>query len=189
MNLRGEYHTENVTAFGDVTRETTGGTDGMDLDMPDAKETTSVADVQKQETESHATTEREDKLTAPDMNKTSKETVSQPGGQTGEHTPDFDTLYPIFWGLQAYFSSPTKIFNAQHFATFKTGLESTLSAFRTVNTDLETSNSKTHEEIRKSTKRKRTADGPEIASSFNPKYLTSRELFDLEVSSQMCYTV
>lgn len=189
VNLRGEYHTENVTAFGDVTRETTGGTDGMDLDMPDAKETTSVADVQKQETESHATTEREDKLTAPDMNKTSKETVSQPGGQTGEHTPDFDTLYPIFWGLQAYFSSPTKIFNAQHFATFKTGLESTLSAFRTVNTDLETSNSKTHEEIRKSTKRKRTADGPEIASSFNPKYLTSRELFDLEVSSQMCYTV
>ncbi|KAL4937408.1 THO complex, subunit THOC1, partial [Aspergillus oleicola] len=92
------------------------------------------------------------------------------------------TLYTIFWGLQAYFSAPTRVFDPQHFATFKTGLESTLSVFRTVNTDLETSNSKTQEEIRKSNKRKRTADGPEIASSFNPKYLTSRELFDLEVN-------
>ncbi|OJJ55751.1 hypothetical protein ASPSYDRAFT_92876 [Aspergillus sydowii CBS 593.65] len=182
VNLRGEYHTENVTAFDDITKETTGGTDGMDLDMQDAKETTSVADVQKQETESQAITEKDDKLTALDMNKTPKVTVSQPGAQAGERTPDLNTLYPIFWGLQAYFSSPTKIFNAQHFATFKTGLESTLSSFRTVNTDLETSNSKTHEEIRKSTKRKRTTDGPEIASSFNPKYLTSRELFDLEVN-------
>jgi THO complex subunit 1 len=109
-------------------------------------------------------------------------TVSQSSDQTGERSLNLDTLYPIFWGLQAYFSSPTKIFDAQHFAAFKSGLEATLNAFRTVNTELETSNSKTQEELRKSTKRKRTADGPEIASSFNPKYLTSRELFDLEVN-------
>ena len=95
---------------------------------------------------------------------------------------DLDALYPMFWGLQAYFSAPTKCFDPQHFATFKSGLESTLAAFKDVNTDLEAqSNSKVAEELRKSTKRKRSTDGTEVASSFNPKYLTSRDLFDLEV--------
>lgn len=97
---------------------------------------------------------------------------------------DLNKLYPMFWGLQAYFSAPTRIFDPQHFTTFRTGLEATLSAFKSVNTDLESSGTgKTSEELRKSSKRKRTADGQEIASSFNPKYLTSRDLFDLEVGS------
>ncbi|KAL4976556.1 THO complex subunit 1 transcription elongation factor-domain-containing protein [Aspergillus desertorum] len=177
VNLRGEYHTENVTTFDTIANDATRDADDMDVDMPDIKETTSVAETQKQ-----PAVERDAKSPTQDAAKAPKLTVSQHSNQTGEQTLDLDTLYPIFWGLQAYFSSPTKIFDAQHFATFKSGLESTLAAFRTVNTELETSNSKAQEEIRKSTKRKRTADGPEIASSFNPKYLTSRELFDLEVN-------
>ncbi|KAL4787559.1 THO complex subunit 1 transcription elongation factor-domain-containing protein [Aspergillus varians] len=181
VNLRGEYHTENVTTFDDIVKESAGGADGMDVDMPDVKETTSASDTQN-ELERQPSTELDDKLSTHNISKPPKVTVSHPGAESGEPPLDLHTLYPIFWGLQAYFSSPTKVFDAQHFARFKTGLESTLSAFRTVNTDLETSNSKTHEEIRKSTKRKRTADGPEIASSFNPKYLTSRELFGLEVN-------
>ncbi|KAL4956218.1 THO complex subunit 1 transcription elongation factor-domain-containing protein [Aspergillus filifer] len=182
VNLRGEYHTENVTTFDTVSKESSSDGDGMDVDMPDANETTAAAETQKQESGAQAVTEKDDRAPRHDTATTPRVTISQSGGKPQERPPDLDTLYPIFWGLQAYFSAPTKVFDPQHFATFKTGLESTLSAFRTVNTDLETSNSKTQEEIRKSHKRKRTADGPEIASSFNPKYLTSQELFDLEVN-------
>ncbi|RDW67131.1 THO complex subunit THO1/HPR1 [Aspergillus mulundensis] len=182
VNLRGEYHTENVTTFDTIAKGVAGGTDDMDVDMPDTKESTPLAGSDKQKMETHRVNEKDGKSPTPNAIKAPEVTVSKPGDYSGERALDLDTLYPIFWGLQAYFSAPTKVFDAQHFATFKSGLESTLSAFRTVNTDLETSNSKTQEEIRKSTKRKRTADGPEIASSFNPKYLTSRELFDLEVN-------
>ncbi|KAL6231172.1 hypothetical protein BDW75DRAFT_50362 [Aspergillus navahoensis] len=177
VNLRGEYHTENVTTFDTIANHATREADEMDVDMPDVKETASISEAQKQ-----PVAEKDAKSPRQDATKTPEVTVSQPSNQTGEQPLDLDTLYPIFWGLQAYFSSPTKVFDAQHLATFKSGLESTLAAFQRVNTELETSNSKTQEEIRKSTKRKRTADGPEIASSFNPKYLTSRELFDLEVN-------
>ncbi|KAL4793809.1 THO complex subunit 1 transcription elongation factor-domain-containing protein [Aspergillus venezuelensis] len=182
VNLRGEYHTENVTTFDSISKESSSDGDCVDVDMPDANETTSAAETQKQELRTQAVTEKDDRAPGHDTATTPRVTISQPGGKPQERPLDLDTLYPIFWGLQAYFSAPTKVFDPQHFATFKTGLEFTLSAFRTVNTDLETSNSKTQEEIRKSHKRKRTADGPEIASSFNPKYLTSRELFDLEVN-------
>ncbi|KAL4932293.1 THO complex subunit THO1/HPR1 [Aspergillus undulatus] len=182
VNLRGEYHTENVTTFDAIAQARTDETDGMDVEMSDVKEAPAAADTKEQETETQAVAEKDDKLPPHDTAKAPKVAVSQPVDKTGERSLDLDVLYPIFWGLQAYFSAPTKVFDPQHFATFKTGLESTLSAFKAVNTELETSNSKMQEEIRKSTKRKRTADGPEIASSFNPKYLTSRELFDLEVN-------
>jgi THO complex subunit 1 len=170
-----------VTTFDSVEKGDNDEADGMDVDLPDVKEETAADDTQTQQSESQTVVGKDDKLSTNEVAKTPLVTVSQPGVQNGEKPLDLDALYPIFWGLQAYFSAPTKIFDSQHFATFKTGLESTLSAFKTVNTELETSNSKTSEEIRKSNKRKRTTDGPEIASSFNPKYLTSRELFDLEV--------
>lgn len=178
VNLRGEYHTENVTTFDNLSKDSKIGED--DVHMTDPKESTKTADEQKQETEPPSVKE-EDKLPERDTDDAPKVTISRSEEPTKERPLDLDSLYPIFWGLQAYFSAPTKVFDAQHFAKFKTGLESTLSAFKSVNNDLETSNSKTQEEVRKSTKRKRTADGPEIAGSFNPKYLTSRELFDLEV--------
>ncbi|KAL2836518.1 THO complex subunit 1 transcription elongation factor-domain-containing protein [Aspergillus pseudoustus] len=176
VNLRGEYHTENVTTFDNMTKEDSDQADDMDVDLPDNKEAMPTGQLPAQAFERQGIPEKDEK---PPMPGTPKVTITQPGDQ---NLPELNTLYPIFWGLQAYFSAPTRIFDAQHFATFKTGLESTLSAFRNVKTDLETSNSKASEEIRKSNKRKRTADGPEIASSFNPKYLTSRELFDLEVN-------
>ncbi|KAL4877294.1 THO complex subunit 1 transcription elongation factor-domain-containing protein [Aspergillus karnatakaensis] len=182
VNLRGEYHTENVTTFDTVDKEDGGEVDGMDVDMSDVNEAPATGDIQIQEAESQIAAEKDDKSPSHDVAKTPQVTVSKAEDKSGEGPLDLGALYPIFWGLQAYFSAPTKVFDPQHFDTFKTGLEFTLSAFKTVNTELETSNSKASEEIRKSNKRKRTADGPEIASSFNPKYLTSRELFDLEVN-------
>ncbi|KAL3475306.1 THO complex, subunit THOC1 [Aspergillus californicus] len=182
VNLRGEYHTENVTTFDPITTESTTELDSMDVDIPDLNDAATTVDPEPQETEQQTVTEKDDKAVVHESTRTPKVILSRPGDSKNNRPVDLDSLYPIFWGLQAYFSAPTKLFETQHLFTFKNGLESTLSAFRTVNTDFEASNSKSSEEIRKSNKRKRTADGPEIASSFNPKYLTSRELFDLEVN-------
>ncbi|KAL3460533.1 THO complex, subunit THOC1 [Aspergillus heterothallicus] len=182
VNLRGEYHTENVTTFDNIPKGGTEQPEGMDVDMPDVGESIPTDDSQTQEKERQGGSEKDGRSSTQDLPGTPKVTFTQPDSQTSGKLPDLGSLYPIFWGLQAYFSAPTKVFDSQHFTTFKAGLESTLFAFKNVKSDLETSNSKTSEEIRKSNKRKRTADGTEIASSFNPKYLTSRELFDLEVN-------
>ena len=103
--------------------------------------------------------------------------------QEEEEGVDLNKLYPMFWSLQAYFSAPTKVFDPQYFASFKAGLEATLSIFRGIKTEDEGhTNSKALEDMRRATKRRRTSDGQEFSAKFNPKYLTSRDLFGLEVS-------
>lgn len=118
-----------------------------------------------------------------DASQVPKVVVSADQKEEPNATIDLDALYPVFWSLQAYFSSPSKMFDSERFVSFKAGLEATLSAFKNVHTDLESSGAaRSSEEARKSNKRKRIPDGAEIGSNFNPKYLTSRDLFDLEVS-------
>lgn len=171
VNLRGEYHTENVTTYDDISRKPEEEHAEADVAMTDASEASTAAEIQSSGADSGETP------------KLPKLTVSGQTEKKSETNVDLDVLYPLFWSLQAYFSAPTKVFDPQHFTSFKTGLEATLSTFKSINTDLENQNtSKASEDIRRSTKRKRTADGQEFASSFNPKYLTSRDLFDLEVS-------
>lgn len=182
VNLRGEYHTDNVTTFDDISKPSSKENNEADVEMTDQKE----SEEQPTEKVGQQTTGGEQEAA-----KTPKVVISE-GKDAEKKDKDFDldALYPMFWGLQAYFSAPTKIFDPQHFTTFKTGLESTLSTFKNINTDLENpTTSRSAEVLRKSMKRKRTSDDPEIASSFNPKYLTSRDLFDLEVGVQadVCY--
>lgn len=173
VNLRGEYHTENVTTFDETAKPATQENNDKDVEMSDQKE----SEEQPAEKDAQQLSGGEQEAA-----KTPKVVVSDNQNKEEDKKIDLDTLYPMFWGLQAYFSAPTKVFDPQHFATFKTGLESTISAFKNINTDLENqSTTRSSEELRKSMKRKRTSDEPEIASSFNPKYLTSRDLFDLEV--------
>ncbi|KAF7172699.1 hypothetical protein CNMCM5623_004886 [Aspergillus felis] len=183
VNLRGEYHTENVTTFDEITKLGAKESD-VDVEMSDAKETSTATEPQGPDHDGQPLPSASDSQTlVQDQAKVPKLVVSKTKDKDSEKAVDLDALYPVFWALQAYFSSPTKVFDSQHFSSFKTGLESTLIAFRNIRTDLENqSASKTAEEIRKSTKRKRSVDGQEIASSFNPKYLTSRDLFDLEVN-------
>lgn len=96
--------------------------------------------------------------------------------------PNLDTLYPLFWALQDSFSTPTKLFDSSNFQNFKLGLESTLYKFKDVHNDLEVRGAtKASDEAKRGTKRKRGGSTDEISSSFNPKYLTSRDLFELEV--------
>ncbi|KAE8350691.1 THO complex subunit 1 transcription elongation factor-domain-containing protein [Aspergillus coremiiformis] len=182
VNLRGEYHTENVTTYDEIPKADTKMEDEGDVAMSDGQEPPTTTESQQEKNEIEppslvgSQTPTHDQQTAPRVFISKDEDTDEKGG-------DLHTLYPMFWGLQAYFSAPIRIFDSQQFTTFKLGLEATLSTFKSVNTDLESSStSKTSEELRKSNKRKRTADGQEIASSFNPKYLTSRDLFDLEVN-------
>ena len=177
VNLRGEYHTENVTTYDDISpKPVEGSVEGgaeADLPMTDAAEAEASAEDQKPDNSG----------TGHEAPKLPKVTVSGQGEEKPENKVDLDTLYPLFWSLQAYFSAPTKVFDPQHFASFKSGLEATLSTFKIINTDLENQGtSKASEDLRRATKRKRTADGQEFTTSFNPKYLTNRDLFDLEVS-------
>ncbi|KAI9933428.1 THO complex subunit 1 [Aspergillus wentii] len=183
VNLRGEYHTENVTTFDEIARSAAKENGEMDVDTSDEKEASTTAEGQKSNNDSQTSASGDSQSNSQETTKTPKVVVSRGDDQKGKKPVDLDALYPMFWGLQAYFSAPTKVFDPQHFASFKSGLEATLSSFRNINTDLDNqSTSRASEDLRKSNKRKRTADGPEIASSFNPKYLTSRDLFDLEVN-------
>lgn len=123
------------------------------------------------------------------------ETTPQPTGKPGsraipikaprktveEEVLDNSTLYPIFWRLQQDFSDPTRLFTADKFQSFKKGLAATLIKFKKTPT-VQTKSSE------RGTKRKLTEnDAPsetkdQFADNYNPKYLTSRELFDLELS-------
>lgn len=152
VNLRGEYHVENVTHF--------------DRDPP-AEESPDKMDVDTGEKTSRGNDGKRQ--------------------QNAEKALDPDALYPTFWSLQESFNQPKKLFDEPHFAAFKTGLESTMATFRSLNPE-QSSRSKEKldkqvEENSGSLRRKRDdEDEDELAGSFNPKYLTSRDLFGLEVS-------
>ncbi len=103
---------------------------------------------------------------------------------TSPETPlDADSLYPVFWALQESFSQPKKLFAQEHFLEFKTGLEATMTMFKTVRNEQQTTRGlpKSGEENKRGVKRKRGQGDEDLAKAFNPKYLTSRDLFELEV--------
>jgi THO complex subunit 1 len=166
VNLRGEFHVENVTTYdqpGQNTQTQTNG-DAMEVDKEDAS-----AEQKKTDT----------KAVSVDSKKTTTPTTSS------SKTPpmDADTFYPIFWSLQESFSQPKKLFDAAHFAKFKTSMETAMSQFKTI--EIEPRNTRANsavDDAKKSLKRKRgDEDDDNLANAFNPKYLTSRDLFELEV--------
>lgn len=168
MNLRGEYHTENVTTFDELPKRQDNSTE-MDIDS-------SEKPTQK------PNTSEEPMDTSPEADGSKgKPKDTEIGDKSAAAPPDMDTLYSIFWSLQSYFSYPIQLFDSTNFASFKTGLQHTLSIFQRVNTDLEVrTTSRGQEESRRGPKRRKVGDSTET-NSFNPKYLTSRDLFELEV--------
>lgn len=167
VNLRGEYHTENITSF----------------DIISAKE----SDSEKMELDPEV------KPALPDVKSNTNGVVN--GGKSGEENngkgvtfsktePPMspDALYPIFWSLQESFNQPKKLFDATKFAEFKTGLEATLVMFKSVPMENALRPVKASEDGKRGIKRKRSQGDDDLANAFNPKYLTSRDLFELEVS-------
>lgn len=176
VNLRGEFHTDNVTTFDDIPKAPAANND-EDMTMTEANDETPIVT----ETQGESGQSQE----AGSRPHTPKIVVSGSQKKTTADKVDLGELYPLFWGLQAYFSAPTKTFDADRFASFKAALEATLTAFKNINTEFKNNtSSRQTEEDRKSHKRKRVADEAEVGTSFNPKYLTSRDLFDLEVSDE-----
>ena len=157
VNLRGAYHVENVTLY-ETSPE--GNDSSMDIDGA---------------AEGHSET---------------RGPVDVPGKVTSNAKDcakplDLEQLYPLFWSLQESFSQPLKLFEQRYFSKFKDNLGATMKLF-TAN-PVETSNapvSKPAEDERVNLKRKREGDEQNLAEAFNPKYLTSKDLFQLEVGSE-----
>jgi THO complex subunit 1 len=159
VNLRGEYHVENVTTFDVIPGKTELPADQMDIDT----------DI---------------KQTAEESKNNSKSVTFNAKGEKPVETPlDADSLYPIFWSLQQIFSQPKRLFDEKYFTGFKKGLEATMVMFRSVqNEQTDRNPPKLLEDGKKTAKRKRGEGEDDLANTFNPKYLTSRDLFELEIS-------
>ncbi|KAF2208134.1 hypothetical protein CERZMDRAFT_49694 [Cercospora zeae-maydis SCOH1-5] len=165
VNLRGEFHVENTTKF--EVDENAG--EEMQVDPEPAEP--SVAS--------------KDSTPAPTSKAGSKAIPIKAPKQTAEEAVlTTNELYPIFWRLQHDFSDPTRLFDRAKFESFKKGLASTLVKFKRTPTVVQT---KAGEQDKRGTKRKvdehGTSDGNNhLLDNYNPKYLTSRDLFDLELS-------
>jgi THO complex subunit 1 len=157
VNLRGNFHVENVTTFEDFLQEANVDEDSMQID------TDGSAPVTKEEAKS-------DKNTVPvednDKSKDEKPT-----------TLDTEALYPVFWSLQHSFSNPPRLFEEDNFKQFQTSLEATLAKFKEVPLVIQAADF----EGKKGHQSREGDDHDAFASTFNPKYLTSRDLFKLEV--------
>lgn len=170
VNLRGEYHTENVTAFEQLTpKEAT----------PTAMEVDSDASLKPPLPEVKVTNGTGRRLSEEPTTSNKGVTFSKP-----EKPMPSDELYPIFWALQQNFSQPKRLFDSKHpeyFASFKSGLKATMAVFKSVQAENSGRPTKIAEESKKGTKRKRSQGGEDLADAYNPKYLTSPDLFELEV--------
>ena len=182
VNLRGEYHVENVTVFEDLLPKA--GLkleDGMEVDQQ-LEKLESQHDSAKNET-----ADEQAKAALEERAKSVKSDAQEE--KPPEKSVDMDILYPLFWSLQESFSTPTRLFDDTNLEDFQRGLSSTLIKFKEVQQDLQVrGTSKLHDDGRRGVKRKRNGHEDELSSSFNPKYLTSRDLFDLEVK-QVLYQI
>jgi THO complex subunit 1 len=156
VNLRGEFHIGNMTTFEDyIVSEQVD-----DLVMEDAPDTVQA------ESDKGEVRVDETKATEPDSRTEKKQT-----------TLDFDSLYPVFWSLQHSFSNPPRLFDDEKFKQFQAALEATLAKFKEVDKVIQSGDS-----ARKAGSPVTADDSyDEYANAFNPKYLTSRDLFKLEV--------
>jgi THO complex subunit 1 len=168
VNLRGEYHVENVTTF-DALPPKEINPEKMELDSDTISKPT--VNSSKDLPNGHTKKPSED----------SGASVKGVSFSTPETPMSADQLYPIFWSLQQYFSQPKKLFDQTNFAGFKSGLEATMVMFKSVQTEGSVRPTKVVEDSKRGTKRKRGQGDDDLANAFNPKYLTSRDLFELEV--------
>lgn len=140
--------------------------------------------------EEEQVSESEDKVHVPSSSTPESADVAKPSlpaavpdtNEAQDNETELDKLYPIFWSLQESFSMPTRLFETKYFQAFKEGLNSTIRKFQSIHQELQArGTSRLLEESKRATKRKRSSPDDEISNSINPRYLTSRDLFDLEV--------
>ncbi|KAF2457952.1 THO complex subunit 1 transcription elongation factor-domain-containing protein [Lineolata rhizophorae] len=170
VNLRGEFHTENVTTFEETPPAES--VDQVDVESTGQKENGQQGDDEQPAQDADTS----GPVKPPD--ESVKITVSQPtASDDGGKSMDTDKLYPVFWTLQEAFSDPRRLFSANYFAKFKAGLEATIAKFKEVPKVLQAQS-----DSARGVKRSAEDRHDEFASTYNPKYLTSRDLFKLELS-------
>ncbi|KAG9805566.1 nuclear matrix protein, partial [Aureobasidium melanogenum] len=119
-----------------------------------------------------------DGTSTPSNKDQTKAQTEKKGDEVKDENSEF---YPIFWRLQHDFSNPTRLFEEENFSPFKDGIEKTLMKFKKTPVVAQT---KSAGDAQRGIKRKLGDEtGDQYASNYNPKYLTSRELFELEVCS------
>lgn len=175
VNLRGEFHVENVTVYDEAPQKSEDAIQPMEIDT----ETTHTA-ASRGQTPSSVAQDPESKT-----GRSTSLSRSVKSESKLEAPPDLDALYPAFWSLQSLFSSPTDLFNADSMRQFKDGISATMACFKYV--AINATSTASPSDATRGVKRKRdqeNGDGgrhPSNASTFNPKYLTNRDLFDLEI--------
>ena len=174
VNLRGEYHVENITTFEQLpTTRDQAQSEPMQVESD-------VGNMDTAGTETAPITEGKAEASDGKQMGLSSKIINEKEA----FEPDMDTLYPVFWAIQQNFSMPTRLFNESDFRDFKNGLGLTLQKFRSVHEKQQARGTSTaSDDSKQAIKRKRVDGDDELAASFNPKYLTSRDLFDLEVAS------
>ncbi|GAB7350632.1 hypothetical protein MBLNU459_g1195t1 [Dothideomycetes sp. NU459] len=163
VNLRGEYHTENVTTY--------------EKDAPAAPDAPEPMEVV---TESAESTDKQSKDEPKAESATALRNQAKAEKKAQEIEQENASFYPIFWRLQHDFSEPTRLFKDENFLPFKDGIESTLLKFKKTPVVVQTKNMG---DSQRGIKRKHWEDPSDhYSNNYNPKYLTSRELFALELS-------
>ena len=176
VNLRGEFHTENITTYeksvavpGEVSDQ------GLETDQDRPLEKKDALEPRETERSLQDVDSIEQIV---NFNEHGEEV--RPVGLESSDEPD---LYPIFWALQETFSAPTRVFDDVQFDAFRKGLEATISRFQSVQQELQArGTTKLQLDSVAGSKRKRADIDDSMSNSINPKYLTSRDLFDLEIS-------
>ncbi|RPA96480.1 hypothetical protein L873DRAFT_1811344 [Choiromyces venosus 120613-1] len=189
VNLRGDFNVDNVTVYDDILQEPPAVVDGMELDTKDDMEV-------DPKTEESVTGTGEADIGSARSPKRQKVDAGQDTSHKEPTILDANTLYPIFWSLQHDFADPPRLFIKENLEKFKVGLEATMAKFKkaeddsiktTGKVDVANGPKKTDEKkpgVTVGEKRKHIDAGDDDikGEGFNPKYLTSRELFELEIS-------
>jgi THO complex subunit 1 len=157
VNPKGEFHKENITAY-------------EDMPLPSSQDASQVA-VQEPRHEGSAESSKLPPISSADV-KDKPEGQAAPLGE--------DDLYPIFWMMQEAFSNPPEyFFKNKRTEEFKRGLEATLAKFIAAPKVNQAAAAESRSGNKRTASEMEYQD--EIVDTFNPKYLTSKELFSLEV--------
>lgn len=177
VNLRGEFHVENTTKFEVAESESGQNGEKMDIDVEPVKV--------ESETPKAGTPQ------PPSKPGSKAVPIKPPPKKEEEVLLSNSDLYPIFWRLQQDFSEPTRLFAPEHFQRFKKGLAYTITKFKKTPTVVQalaaegsTRGTKRKLETEYETNGDLDSSSDHFADQYNPKYLTSRDLFDLELSDQ-----
>jgi len=170
VNLRGEFHTENVTSFEQHVQESPAA-ESMEVAEEPAKSI--------EENSQSKLNDGKDGITTEDGKTEKEQALSKVDKKSDDVKEENSKFYSIFWRLQTDFSEPVRLFQDEHFTPFKEGIEMTIKRFKQTPVVVQT---RTGVDAQRGTKRKHgDGAGDRYANNYNPKYLTSRELFELEV--------